>query len=358
MSLTYTDFVRDYLIERELGRGGDGVVQEYKHTTNGSLIAVKTSIRRDRRSLDGIITEINMMRKIGSSPFIVKMLGYDERVYQDFVQHGPYIFYEHMDLGDAWDYHRKLFQRLTYVPEETVWKFFSDVLQGLNHLHNLESGPLMHGDLKPSNILVRRQAGDNSSYPTVPVFKLADFGRTAAYDPDGHPHRYYGTYEYAPPVAERNNSSPAGDMWSLGASIQSIALTILPIQDLQEFRDDWIRKGFAAPSLGQIHRGQEWRKEIPVVWRPLDKPFKDRKVVYSSALDRWYTICLNEDPKTRMPAEQLVRWLVPVAEHQIRVLEARRNLERIQRANARVEMAEEDAERLRITVEVDIDEEF
>ncbi|KAF2017289.1 kinase-like protein, partial [Aaosphaeria arxii CBS 175.79] len=182
---------KDYEYKRKLGSGADGVVKHYTHKRlPNTTIAVKTPSERGRIPMQ---MELSIMRKIGKSPYIVEMLGYDENW-------GPAIFYEYCALGDAFSYPQQLRQLYGVVPEETIWKFFSDVAKGLDYLHNALGDSMVHGDLKCENVLVSYPWAMPPNLPVLPTFKIADLSRTAAQSgKSGAPLVFHGTYEYGPP---------------------------------------------------------------------------------------------------------------------------------------------------------------
>jgi hypothetical protein len=92
----------------------------------------------------------------------------------------------------------------------------------------------------------------------------------------------------------------------------------------------------------QSRQNQRWRELREVVYRPLnvttetlvlkwDWSPRHRSVRYSNALNRWYSMCMEEDPQKRITTAELVKWLVPVAERQIAVLTAKRKSERLRK---------------------------
>ena len=76
--------------------------------------------------------------------------------------------------------------------------------RGLVYCH---SKNVIHGDLKPNNILITRQVG-----------KLADFGISRGETTSGH---FGGTLGYAPPERERGVWSTAGDVYSYAMTLES-----------------------------------------------------------------------------------------------------------------------------------------
>ncbi|KAJ1300889.1 hypothetical protein OPQ81_003316 [Rhizoctonia solani] len=111
-------------------------------------------------------------------------------------------------------------ERKTPLPRHT--KMMMDTLRGLSFMHGLESGPIAHGDIKLSNILV---TSDERAL-------ICDFGRArGAHDEPNEliisgSSPFAGTVRYMSPelfVPDSARPTPAADMWAYGC----IALEIL-----------------------------------------------------------------------------------------------------------------------------------
>ncbi|KAL0710372.1 hypothetical protein Bca4012_017350 [Brassica carinata] len=147
--------------ENKLGQGGFGSV--FRGTLPqppGAAVAVKVM---DSGSLQGereFQNELFFAGKLDSSPHVVSVVGFS----RDPKRRRLALVYEMMDNGNLQDalLHRK-------APELMEWsrRFLVavDIARGIEHLHGLDP-PVIHGDLKPSNVLLDR--GFNA--------KIADFG--------------------------------------------------------------------------------------------------------------------------------------------------------------------------------------
>lgn len=346
-------FVRKF----KLGSGGDGTVDAYEHKSSGQLIAVKRprTISGQPRKCKTLTREIINFYTLGSHPHIVPMLGFSG----SFQPHAPAIFLPLCELGDLVGYkHRLLRSQLKQghatcrIPENTVWKLFHDMGLVLDHMHNLKSrgNGYMHSDFKPGNILVKYPAGwkMDDGIPLEPVFQLTDFSRMKPYPPAAAaaaaaagpaPHQatmFVGTPEYAPPLPEQTVSRPSGDMWSLGATLQTLALGIAPTQSRESFIAARQKHGQPCPRLDDKAEWEKslWRRRIPTTFRPLSASRSEleathdfkaslrilqnlpeaRHTPYSRSLDAWYTALWHPNEAQRLTAETLQRYLAPRVE--------------------------------------------
>jgi hypothetical protein len=169
----------------------------------------------------------------------------------------------------------------------------------------------------------------------MPGFKIGDLSRCVTYPPQ-HSDKWGGTWEFAPPVEERetSNMTPAVDIFALGASIQQLALDIYPVMSWEKFQAEYNKKyGRYVKWLTQDRAAHMWREQIPVYYRPLnvhtvvlcnewDYPQKKLQVKpqrrpFSDELNSWYTVCWVEDPAQRFTAAELAKWFLPRAEEQL-----------------------------------------
>ncbi|KAG8712864.1 hypothetical protein FRC11_013966 [Ceratobasidium sp. 423] len=91
----------------------------------------------------------------------------------------------------------------------------TDTLRGLSFMHGMDSGPIAHGDIKSSNILV------NSDETAL----ICDFGRSCQQNDSPNEvilsssSPFGGTVRYMSPellVPDTARPSPAADMWAYG----------------------------------------------------------------------------------------------------------------------------------------------
>lgn len=155
------------------------------------------------------------------------------------------------------------------------------MVSSLGALHDqLPGGPVVHGDIKPSNILFDERPDGSLR------FSLSDFDTARQFDPGsrtgGHPSRYTLRYA-APEVLGGGQVTPAIDYWSLGMTLLECLNGSHPLAGLQEPAIRTMLTGtWRPPEIGQIE---------DVRWRAL----------ISGLLDR--------EHYSRWNAEQCMRWL-------------------------------------------------
>jgi serine/threonine protein kinase len=190
--------------------------------------------------------------------------------------------------------------------EIEVKELARSLLQILAYLHHKEP-PVIHRDIKPSNILLANRSGNS-----VGQVYLVDFGSVqnlAAHE--GGTITVVGTYGYMPPEQFGGRTTPASDLYSLGATliylVTGLHPTELPQQDLQiQFRQsinlsrefaDWL-EWMTEPSLNQrfltveaaieaLDKPRPRKKSIVVSKTPIAKPLgsKIRVIKTSESLE-------------------------------------------------------------------------
>ena len=98
------------------------------------------------------------------------------------------------------------------------------ISDALAYLHNMKPSPILHGNLKPSNILAVQESLDEEERKTV-TWKLAEFGLPNLLNRDSYKSFYTknasGKYNYLAPevIKKEEKYSSKADIWSFGAVI-------------------------------------------------------------------------------------------------------------------------------------------
>ena len=136
--------------------------------------------------------------------------------------------------------------------EEELISIAKHLLTILDYLHSRQPA-VIHRDIKPSNILL----GDRSGNSPGQVY-LVDFGsvKTAA---NGSTITIVGTYGYMPPEQFGGHTSPASDLYALGATIICLATgrhpSELPHRDMQIDFVDLVNLSSGLTNLTTFARG-------------------------------------------------------------------------------------------------------
>uniref|UniRef100_A0A803LVM8 Protein kinase domain-containing protein n=1 Tax=Chenopodium quinoa TaxID=63459 RepID=A0A803LVM8_CHEQI len=185
---------------RILGRGGQGIV--YKGMLGeGRLVAVKKSTTLNESQQEDFINEVVIMSQVIHRS-IVRLLGFclDSEV--------PILVYEFIPNGT-------LFNNLHHLYEEfpITWtmrlQIASDLARALLYLHSFSYVPILHRDIKSSNILL------DDKYRA----KLSDFGlsKNVALDQTHVSTDVKGTFGYLDPeFFETSQYTEKSDVYSFG----------------------------------------------------------------------------------------------------------------------------------------------
>ena len=223
--------LRDYVIESELGSGGFSIVYLARHHLNPDwLYAIKEFLpgelavrARDGTTVHPVNTEAEeafddglrrfrdeakQLRRFRNEPYVVSCLNY-------FEQNGTaYLVMDHNDGLPLLELLRRREESGQAFTEKDLLAVVEPLLEGLTAVHR---AGVLHRDIKPGNIFVRRQ-DDITGRPAHPV--LIDFGAAkqnyltrhsrsrAPYTPG------YAAYEQ---VSSMGEIGPWTDVYALGA---------------------------------------------------------------------------------------------------------------------------------------------
>ncbi|XP_026122240.1 receptor-interacting serine/threonine-protein kinase 3 [Carassius auratus] len=218
--------IRDECLQgwRSVGTGGFGQIYRAKHKTLGMDVAIKLLHYKHGSSASSIQREAHLMFQ-GGNPNVIRILGlYEGRVDGERLQSG--LVMEFMPKGSVAD----LLQTLAGPPPwPLTFRMAHEISLGMNFLHHL-SPPLLHLDLKPSNVLL-----DDSLRAKLTDFGLSRVARSVSRcreneDDDG------GTLSYMPPEALQSinhKASKATDVYSYGVLLWSIVTGKEPYEGAQ-----------------------------------------------------------------------------------------------------------------------------
>ncbi|KAL8999264.1 MAG: hypothetical protein Q9169_001809 [Polycauliona sp. 2 TL-2023] len=275
-------FERFFVEEKELGRGGKGVVLLVKHVldgvTLGHFACKRVPVGDDHEWLEKVLIEVQLLQYLSHQHLVsyrhvwledVKLSNFGPSVPCAFILqqycnagdlHG-YIF-DPRDEPSESTYRTQLNARKRrgsqYRPDrakeirgrrldfDEIYSFFKDITSGLNHLH---VNGYIHRDLKPNNCLLH-----DSGKGGLRVL-VSDFGEAQLENMARKSTGATGTISYcAPEVLQRNGFGTLGqfttksDIFSLGMILYFLCFSRLPYrnadnlneenEDLEQLRDE------------------------------------------------------------------------------------------------------------------------
>ncbi|KAK1230419.1 Protein kinase of the Mitotic Exit Network [Marasmius sp. AFHP31] len=207
-----SESLNDYRLGESLGKGTFGQVYQALNWATGETVAVKKIhlSKFPTGDLGEIMSEIDVLKHL-NHPNIVKYKGFAKT--RDFL----YIVLEFCENGSLY----RLLKRFGKFPESLVAVYISQILDGLDYLHDRG---VIHRDIKGANILTNK----------VGTVKLADFGvasstTTDALNRDAMTGSPYWT---APEVIERSSATTASDIWGVGCIVIELLEGAPPYNEL------------------------------------------------------------------------------------------------------------------------------
>ncbi|XP_031126897.1 mitogen-activated protein kinase kinase 10 [Ipomoea triloba] len=224
-----------------LGHGSGGVVYKVRHRQTREIYAVKIL----RRGESGM-REVDVVRRV-ECEFVVKCHGINAEVGNDcFVPVGDvFLVMEYMGEGSV----REVLEKIGGLSEGVIGYLARRVLKGLKYLHGMN---IVHGDIKPSNLLI------NSEWEV----KIADFGVSRVSDEEFESSSM-GTCAYMSPERldpgrwpEGSSAGFSGDVWAVGVVVMECFLGHFPLLD-EGHKPDWASMVCAVSFGGDTMRPPE-----------------------------------------------------------------------------------------------------
>jgi len=242
--------INQYLLIKDLGRGGFGKVKLALHSETKAQYAIKIAnkhrlkkklLTKSKSAYTQLATEIAIMKKM-DHPNIVRLF----EVIDDPNNDNLYLTMEYIKKGSVlsrtfWKYEHKA-QGTNYTDssdnirnlrlgEEKAKKYFRHLLLALDYLHNTVG--IIHRDIKPENLLISEDD----------ILKVSDFGISKIMEGDDDLlENSAGTKLYLAPESWKGKSfkgKPA-DIWAAGGTLYYFMFGRPPFQGLTA--DDVKRK--------------------------------------------------------------------------------------------------------------------
>lgn len=205
-----------YLVQEEIGQGGFGTTYLAEDIHLRRLCLVKrlilhspeqTTPEKRRWTLESFAREVELLTRLNhpghaSIPEIYEYLPDEQCLVMKYI------------TGENLGYVLK--RRSDPLPEAEALRFMRDACAALNYMHTHLSVPVLHGDLKPSNIML----------DTTGRVWLIDFGlaRHIAMRPSSlpAPDALVGSSGFTAPEQWRGQPEPRSDIFSLGATLYTL----------------------------------------------------------------------------------------------------------------------------------------
>lgn len=192
--------IREWVLLREVGRGGMGVVYEARHALDDGRYAIKViapHLAREPSVRERFLREIRTARRM-RHPNIIETEAPFEHEAHIYL---PMVFLEGPTLDE------RIRQRAGQpFPEADVLSMYQQAAEGLAYAHR---AGILHRDIKPANLHVDAQGH----------LRILDFGLAKAVSGDTltEAGAFLGTPVYlSPEYIESGKSTPAGDVFALG----------------------------------------------------------------------------------------------------------------------------------------------
>lgn len=133
-----------YEIQEKIGAGGGGIVYLGRHLRLDKQVVLKADKRTLKTGTDTLRREVDMLKDLSHT--------YIPQVY-DFVQEGG-VVYTVMDYieGESLD---RLLGRKQIPSQPQIIRWACQLLEALSYLHGRPPHGILHGDIKPANIMLR-----------------------------------------------------------------------------------------------------------------------------------------------------------------------------------------------------------
>jgi tetratricopeptide (TPR) repeat protein len=320
-------FAGRYLIVKELGKGGMGVVYEAEQQNPKRPVALKVirgGMFVNESGIKMFQREAQTLARL-KHPHIAGI--YESGCTQD----GKHFFAMELVRGETLsEYLRKTSEgvRLTQDQIKSRLQIFRKICDAVSYAH--QRG-VIHRDLKPSNILVPHlSAASGQDWRTVPEIKILDFGLARMTDTDvvmstmvTEVGQIYGTFPYMSPEQVRGNPDEIDlrtDVYSLGVMLYEMLTGQLPYE-------------IKRTSLHEAARviSEEPPRPLARTWIGARKPDGDIQTIVSKALEkepsrRYQSVAALSEDVERYLQNQPILARPPSAVYQLRKMIARHKI--------------------------------
>ena len=279
--------ITDFEQIQNLGIGGYGKVNLYRHKVTGAEYAIKLIDKtkfENKLQKELFAREVDMMYKI-RHPNIVRLYTHFED------ETNCYIALEYIKKGNLYSYTQSMPNKV--LDAATTAHFVVDLISSLYYLHNMDP-PIIHRDIKPENLLV----GNNGQ------LKLTDFGGSNYLEGGNVRYTTCGTQIYhSPEMLLKKGYDTRVDIWAIGILIFELMVGRPPFKsDAQHSMEDNI-----------VHLRINWPSTMNLLARSLiTKILKlepDQRPTLKEILDHQFikTYVENANSRLILPSEVIIK---------------------------------------------------
>jgi len=206
--------IRDFKVEKVLGKGTYGTVFRVCRLSDGQKYAMK---QVDIKKMSGkerkaLVNEVRVLAAF-DSPYVI-------RFYETFIEEDKlHIVTDYAAYGDLLRQLKKHEERKTQFSERAVWSFFLQLCKGIQYLH--QNG-ILHRDIKAANIFIDAEG----------CLKIGDFGISKILRPGAmQAYAQIGSpYYVSPEIWKKKGYDTKSDIWAIGCFLYELIALRPPFQ--------------------------------------------------------------------------------------------------------------------------------
>src|SRR5579872_2570168 len=202
-----------YVVERVLGKGEFGAVYLVRERSQSQRVfALKEVINPNIEESERFTFEAEVLKRL-HHPALPRVY----RVFENANLKRVYLLMDYIEGENLADLQKE--QPGKYFSLPVALDLMAPIIDALIYLH-AKKPPIVHRDIKPANIIL----------PISGEAMLVDFGSAKEYVPNTNTtmigHRSPG---YAAPEQYRKGTSPATDVYGLGATLYALLTGVTPV---------------------------------------------------------------------------------------------------------------------------------
>lgn len=212
--------VNDFIKEQKISQGSYGKVVLYRNKNGGTPYAIKKMCKsrlckvrmaQSETAMTNVLREVSIMKML-DHPNVVNLVEVIDDQSCDYL----YMVLEYVEGNIGIRNLSEILQG--QLDETTARRYFKDMVAGLTYLH---SHNIVHGDIKPENLLLTKCGR----------VKIGDFSVSQAFEDDNDElWRCPGTPAFTPPECCLNSvyHGKAADIWAAGVTLYYLVVGCYP----------------------------------------------------------------------------------------------------------------------------------